>query len=106
MDIGNNSDQPMGLKFDGTRGLGIFVTHVKPESNAEATGQIKEGLRFVTIEGVSVEDKLKEVRNRRRRAAEGKISWKSTAGNEDYAPYPPVIIEEPCHQYRRTFSYL
>ena len=52
----------------------------------------------------TVDDKLKEVQGRRRRAAAGKIPWKSSACNEDYAPYPPVIIEEPCHQYRRTFS--
>ena len=49
----------------------------------------------------TVDDKLKEVKNRRRRAAEGKISWKSTAGDEDSAPYPPVIMEEPCRKYRR-----
>ena len=54
----------------------------------------------------TVDSKLTEVKNRRRRAGEGKIPWKSSAGNDDYAPYPPVIIEEPCHQYRRTFSYL
>ena len=49
----------------------------------------------------TVDDKLTEVWRRRRGAKEGKIPWKSSAGNEDYAPYPPVIIEEPCHKYRR-----
>ena len=55
----------------------------------------------------TVDSKLAEVKNMRKRAAEGKtLPWRSSAGNDDYAPYPPVIIEEPCHQYRRTFSYL
>ena len=52
----------------------------------------------------TVDNKLTEVRQRRREAKEGKMPWKSSAYNEDYASYPPVIIEEPCHKYRRTLS--
>ena len=37
----------------------------------------------------TVDDKLTEVKRNRREAAAGKIPWKLSNYNADYAPYPP-----------------
>ena len=48
-------NMPMGMSFDGDAGVGCYVTKFKPGSNAAATGKIVVGLRFVKVNGQTVE---------------------------------------------------
>ena len=43
---------PLGIKFDGDAEVGFYVTTVRPGSNAEKTGTVAVGMKFVTVNGV------------------------------------------------------
>jgi len=46
---------PLGMAFDGSPSTGYFITKVKPDSNAFATGQLKVDMRILSVNGADLE---------------------------------------------------
>ena len=55
---------PLGLSFQQSPSGAMIITHVKPGSNAEATGQLHKGMKIVSVNKTPVESLgKKEVSN-------------------------------------------
>eukprot|EP00039_Didymoeca_costata_P015995 m.279354 g.279354 ORF g.279354 m.279354 type:complete len:1428 (+) comp16321_c1_seq34:142-4425(+) len=69
--------KPLGLNFDGSEDAGLFVTKVKPGSNAKAMG-VKVGAKFVSVNGQSVAGKNKASVTQMIKSTEGDVKVEFT----------------------------